>query len=122
VDTQIALITTPVGRRVIGWLAVFNRHNADRLRQYIVENYSADVLETISVDEWLEFYDELYASTEKLRVYQVAASDEHHTILLMQAQKDEAFTLHVVRVSAEYPHHLTEHTYQPIEVRISDDQ
>lgn len=121
-DTQIALISTPVGRRVIGWLAVFNRQNADRLRQYITENYSAEVLAKISVDEWLEFYDELYTDTAKLRVYQVVASDEHHAVLLMQAQKDELFTLHDVRVSADYPHHLIDHTYQPIEVHISDEQ
>jgi hypothetical protein len=110
VDTKIALMQTPVGRRVIAFLTIFGSGDFDRLRTYIAENYNDTALRQCPVDERLHQHQTIFEQAGKLRVYQVVASDEHHVVFIVQGQKDDSLYLNEMRIEADYPHKVIEFT------------
>lgn len=105
-DNRAALGRTPVGRRLIALLTIFNNRDLERLRQYTVESFKA------SPHEQLAAFDQLFAQTGKLRVHQIVVSDEHRVALLTQAQTDDAFYVCEMAVESDYPHKITEFSHR----------
>jgi hypothetical protein len=110
----MAMVTTPVGRRLIGFLAIYNSADSERLQTFIAENYEDKALDSRSVNEWLKDYTEFYSEAGKLRVFQIVAMDEHYMVALMQSQANGGLYLNEVRVSADYPHKLEKHVHRPM--------
>lgn len=108
------LMKTAAGRRLIAYLTIFNKGNMDRINDYIRDNYSDQAFETRSQDEWLQWTEDIQTQVSKLRIHQVVAADDHHVVVLVQAQKDSAFYMCDYKVDDEFPHKVLTYTHQAV--------
>lgn len=113
-DTKVALMQTPVGRRVIAFLTIFGSADFERLRTYFADNFTDNALGEQSAEARSQQHRQIFNETGKLRVYQVIASDEHHVVFIAQAQKDESLYLNEMRIEADYPHKVITFTHSPL--------
>lgn len=111
-DNRLLLGRTPVGRRLIALITLFNNQDEERLRQFVAEGYSAALLDESPVNTRLNQLADLFAEAGKLRVQQVLASDEHRVIVLAQAQTTGDFYTCEMAVESDYPHKITALVYQ----------
>lgn len=110
------LVTSQAGMRLIAQQTLLNAGDAERMRTFIADNYSASALESQSTESRLA---ELQA-LGKLRVFQVLAADKHRVIVLMQAQRDEALYMIELAVEEDYPHKITVCTFQPLQEGVDE--
>lgn len=108
-DNRVALGRTPVGRRLIALMTIFNNHDTARLRQYVLESFKA-----VTLDDQLAVFEQIFAQTGKLRVHQIVVSDEHRVVILTQSQSDDAFYVCEMAVESDYPHKITEFSHRPL--------
>ncbi|MBZ0287907.1 MAG: hypothetical protein K8I30_09860 [Anaerolineae bacterium] len=113
-DDRAALGRTPVGRRFIALMTIFNQQQPNRLRQYIDESYSAALLEAAPTEHHLSSYGAIFQQRGKVRVEQVLASEEHRVVVLMQGQADSAYYVYEMAVESDYPHKITTLSHQPV--------
>lgn len=101
---------TKAGRRFIGFMRAFNRHDSyDSLVRESVAETATDAA------TWVAELQRMHTTTGGLRVMQVIATDEYRVVVLMQAQQDDALHIIDMGVSEDYPHHVTHLSH-----RISD--
>jgi hypothetical protein len=113
-DTKVALMQTPVGRRMIAFLTLMNADDPERLRQYIAENYTDEALAQESAEPRLEGHQEVIRHTGKLRVHQVVATGEYQVFIIVQGQADKGYYLSQMRIEEDYPHKIIEYGIGPI--------
>jgi hypothetical protein len=111
-DSRTLLGGTPVGRRFIAMMMIYNNQNLERLRTFIGESFSPTLLEEASVEERLQAFVDQYEAHGKVRVQQVIVSEKHNTSLLLQAQKTDAFFYVEFVVQDDYPHHILRYLQQ----------
>lgn len=111
-DSKTLLGGTPVGRRFIAMMMIYNNQNLERLRTFIDEGFSPELLAEASVEERLQQFADTFAQYGKLRVQQVIISEKHNTALLLQAQKGDAFFYNEFVVQDDYPHLIIRHLHQ----------
>jgi hypothetical protein len=116
VNDKGTLVTSQAGMRLIAQQTLLNAGDAERMRTFIADNYSASALESQSTESRLA---ELQA-LGKLRVFQVLAADKHRVIVLMQAQRDEALYMIELAVEEDYPHKITVCTFQPLQEGVDE--
>lgn len=103
-DDKFALKTNSAGIRLIAQMTIYNNGNFERLRRFIEESYSDDLLGLRDTAEWMTMFQDLHERLGKLRVTQVLALDKYQVVVLMTAQNDGGFYIHDLKVDPEYPH------------------
>lgn len=110
-----ALVRTAVGRRLIAFYTLFNSGKFERLREFLAENLTAEALAEIPVEERLNQIQADYSQSGRLRVRQVMATDDHHVVLLVQAERDDFIYYDEMRVTEDYPHKVMTYIHRPME-------
>ncbi len=113
-DSRTLLGATPVGRRFIAMMMIYNSQNLERLRTFIAESFSPELLEESPVEARLEQFVALFEANGKVRVQQVIVSEKHNTTLLLQAQNADVFFYVEFIVQEDYPHHIIRYIHQPM--------
>jgi hypothetical protein len=115
VNDKTALRVSNAGMRLIAQTTIFNRQEAERLREFIEQSYSDQLLEQQPLEERLNQQIEMFIAVGKLRVFQVLATDKHRVVVLMQSQADEALYYTEMAVEEDYPHKIIEYTHRPLD-------
>ena len=107
-DNRATLAGSQAGMRFIAQMTIYNSGDFERMRSFIVESYSPDLVEPDSVDERLEDFRAQRAAVGKLRVRQVVGTGKYHVIVLLEAEQGEDFILSELKVEEDYPHRIVE--------------
>ncbi len=105
-DDKTALKLSNAGMRLIAQTTILNSGDTNRLRDFIVNNYTPGALEEQAPDARVQAYQASFEQTGKLRVFQVLATDKHRVIVLMQAQADGAMYYTEIAVEEDFPHKI----------------
>lgn len=114
-DDKTTLVRTAVGRRLIAFYTLLNASNFDRLQEFIAENFTAEALAESSAGQRLSKLQEAASQCGRLRVRQVLAIDDHHVVLLVEAERDEFIYYNEMRVTEDYPHKVMTYIHKPME-------
>lgn len=113
VDTiQQQLARSHAGMRLIAQMSLYNKGDFERLRTFIADSYTPGALEMMSAKDRLLDLKMTYRVAGKLRVRQVAATDKHRVIVMMQAQKNNGMYLAQMVVEEDYPHRVIDYHHQ----------
>lgn len=104
---KVALRASQAGMRFIAQMHIYNQANVDRLRTFIEDSYHDDQLAQQSIEARLTAFRQMYAEVGKVRVKQVMAANEHHVIIIIETEKNEAMFYMEIKVEDEYPHKIT---------------
>jgi hypothetical protein len=115
-ETSRTLKVTPAGRRYMGFLAIFNTGDAERIREYISEYYSDEALGDNTVEEMLAWHLHLYEQTGGLKIHNVYLSEEHYVIIVVMDRLNEGMHMDKMKVSEDFPHKITEYLHVPAEL------
>lgn len=103
------------GMRFIAQMTIYNSGNFQRMRTFIREGYHATAMESVSLAERIAIFRQTYAALGRLRVRQIIASDPHHIVVLMEAEKSDDLFLNDLEVDSEYPHAIIHYMHMPLE-------
>jgi len=112
---KLALRKSQAGMRFIAQMHLYNQENPERLRQFIADSYHDDLLAVQSVEQRLDELQSQINAWGKLRVKQVLAANEHHVIVIMEAQNTPGFYYTEFKVEPDYPHKITFYLFQPMQ-------
>lgn len=112
---KIALRKSQAGMRFIAQMTIYNTSNWERLDQFIKDSYHADILEEQSAESRLQVFKTTFEKIGRMRVKQVIATNEHHSVIAMETEKGGAFFYIEVRVEEDYPHKITFYLHQPLQ-------
>lgn len=115
-EASQTLRVTPAGRRYVGYIALFNSGDSERMRQFIEDNFAPEALGNNTVDEMLAWYMHLYEQTGGLKVHNVFLSQEHYVIIMVRDNKHDGLYMDKMKVSEDFPHKITEYLHVPAEV------
>lgn len=104
---KLALRKSHAGMRFIAQMHIYNMLEWERLETFIAESYHADMLQQASVSERLGALNMLYEKVGRLKVKQVVGTNEHHAIVVMEAESSEGFFYVEMKVEEDYPHKVT---------------
>lgn len=113
---KLALRASPAGMRYIAQMHLYNQDNWARLHQFINDSYHADLLIQADAPQRLADLQAQYAAIGKLKIKQVLATQEHHVIVVAQAQNAAGFFYTEMKVEAEYPHKITLYMFTPLQL------
>lgn len=112
---KLALRKSQAGMRFIAQMHLYNQENPDRLRQFIEDSYNDDLLAAQDVEQRLDELLSQVGRLGKLRVKQVLAANEHHVVVIMEAQNAPGFYYSEFKVEPDYPHKITFYLFQPMQ-------
>jgi hypothetical protein len=112
---RIALQQSQAGMRFIAQTTIYNSGDFRRLRTFIREGYHESALQTESLAERLAVFRQMYAAIGRVRVRQLIATDKHHVILLVEAEKSDGLFLNDLEVHPDYPHQILAYSHVPLE-------
>lgn len=98
--------------RLIAQMTLYNRGDFERLRTFLADSYTPGALEMMSAKDRLLDLKMTYRVAGKLRVRQVAATDKHRVIVMMQGQKNNSLYLAQMVVEEDYPHKVIDYHHQ----------
>jgi hypothetical protein len=110
-NDRIALQKSQAGMRFIAQMTIYNTGDFRRLRAFIRESYHENALEVESLAERIAVFRQMYAALGRLRIRQLLATDPHHVLLLVEAEKADVLFMHDLEVEPEYPHKITVYSY-----------
>jgi hypothetical protein len=105
-DTRATLASTKAGRRLMGFMAVVNSGDPDRIRDIVHTSISEDALNAHGPDVWTAQLQYIHAMSGGLRVMQVIASEELRVVAMMQAHKNQRLHIIDLAVEEEYPYRI----------------
>ncbi|GEM_PF-2038411 len=114
-ENSQTLKVNPVGRRYMGYLAIFNSGDPERIRAYIAENYTEEALAENSVDDLLAWHMHLFELTGGLRIHNVYLSQDHFVVVIVRDKLTDAMHMDKMKVSDEFPHKIIEYLHVPAE-------
>lgn len=100
--------------RFIAQMTIYNSGDFRRLRAFIREGYHESALEAESLAERLAVFRQMYGAVGRVRVRQLIATDKHHVVLLVEAEKTEGLFLNDLEVHPEYPHQIMAYSHVPL--------
>ncbi len=95
---------TPAGRRYVGFLAIFNNHNVERLRTYVQDNFSEGTLTQISIDTLMDLFERIFRETGGMIVVEADPDGDHKITLTLKAREHDTLYIDVMTVDEEFPH------------------
>jgi len=113
-DGKTALKLSNAGMRLIAQTTILNSGDAVRLREFIANNYAPKTLEDQAVGGRVQSYQEAFAQTGKLRIFQVLATDKHRVVVIMEAQIDREMYYTEIAVEEDFPHKITVYIQRPL--------
>lgn len=112
---SVTLKLTPVGKRVMGFLAVFNMGDEEEMKAYVQSNYHERTLAEYGLDTVLGWHWDLYKDTGGLRIHKVYLTQEHYVVLLTHPYNDpERLFFQKFKVDPKAPHKFTDIQHQEI--------
>lgn len=112
---KLALRKSQSGMRFIAQMTIYNTANWERLAQFIEDSYHADVLAQQSAQSRLQVFQTTYERVGRMRVKQVIATNEHHSVIAMETERTAALFYVELRVEEDYPHQITFYLHQPLQ-------
>lgn len=104
---------TPAGRRYVGFLAIFNNGNSDRLKAYIQDNFAPESLAQVSVDALMEQFARIYRETGGMVVQEVTPDGDHKITLHLKAREHDSYYHDEMTVSEDFPHKILTYRHGP---------
>ncbi len=101
---QFTLPDTPAGRRVADYIKAFNSGDEKVMREFFVNNFSADALKQRPVEPRLEVYRQVHGNRGRLEPRRVLKADASAIAVLFQAKGGEWMT--ITFTSEPQPPHL----------------
>lgn len=105
-DHKATLASTKAGRRFMGFMAVVNSGDADRIRDAVHTSISEEALNAHGPEIWTAQLQYIHAMSGGLRVVQVVASEELRVVVMMQAHKNQRLHIIDLAVEEEYPYRI----------------
>ena len=112
---RTALQQSQAGMRFIAQMTIYNSGDFRRLRTFIREGYHESALESESLAERLAVFRQMYAAIGRLRIRQVIATDKHHIVVMLEAEKSDVLFLNDLQVHPDYPHQILAYSHVPLE-------
>lgn len=112
---KLALRASQAGMRLIAQTHIYNGMNWERLAQFISDSYHPDTLEEQPVESRVAVFKTSSERAGRLRIKQVLATNEHHVILVLEAEKMDGLFYQEMKVEEEYPHRITAYMHQPLQ-------
>lgn len=111
---KLALQQSQAGMRFIAQTSIYNQANWPRLAQFIRESYASALLEERSEAERLADFQAWQAQMGRLRVKQVLASNEHHVIVALEAERETTLYYLELQCEDDYPHRIVRFWLAPL--------
>ncbi|MGJ3238704.1 MAG: hypothetical protein ACFE0Q_08365 [Anaerolineae bacterium] len=114
-NDKVALRASQAGMRFIAQTHIYNSGNWERLRQFIADSYSADLLDDQPVDGRLQMFQTTQERVGRLKVKQVVATHDHRVVLIVETETGEhPYFLVDLIVEEDYPHKIIAYSHQPL--------
>jgi hypothetical protein len=111
-ENSATLKLTPAGRRYMGFLAIFNSGDMDRLRAFIVDSFTEQALQGATLDAVIAWHQQLYNATDGMRIHKVFLSEEHFVIVITEARRNGKLYMDKMKVSPDFPHKVIEFLHE----------
>ena len=108
---RLALQQSQAGMRLIAQMTIYNSGDFRRLRTYLRESYHEKALEAESLAERIAVFRQMYAALGKVRIRQLLATDPHHVVVLVEAEKADGLFMYDLEVEAEHPHKIIAYSH-----------
>jgi hypothetical protein len=115
-NDRTALQQSQAGMRFIAQMTIYNSGDFRRLRTFIRESYHENALEAESRAARLARLRQMHAALGRVRIRQLLATDAHHVVVLLEAEKADGLFMHDLAVDPEHPHKITAYSTVPLDV------
>lgn len=109
------LLTSSAGMRLVAQMTFYNAGDEARLRQFLSESYSDELLQQQSADEKTAAFLHMRNIVGRVKVQQVIGAEKHQVVAIMEAEKFKDGFVVELRVGGEYPHKIEYYMQKPVE-------
>lgn len=111
---------TPVGRRFMNFMAVFNAGRRDLLYNFILDSYIEAALEEYSAEVFADWHWGIYQQSGGFNVHKVFLSEDYYIIVIVESKHDGQLFFHKMKVEDQAPYKIIEYLHDPLDEAFSN--